>query len=202
MPICAANVVLLEARIDVAKAFLGSFLLKKISQLAFCGIASSISVSLLFLSSLVCFLQYSITVLSGVLIVMVALVSNLKNSFLVYMVVSIISLFFVLNKEVVFLYIFFVGFYPQTFVLSYKIKNKILRFSFKLAVLLALSLFLNLVFLCLFTPYAEQNKIMENNLFILNSLYVLFTLMLYDRFLHFFVTHHFTYIKNRFFKNM
>ena len=199
MLICVVIALLQEGPIDVANLWLVAYILKKVSQLAFCGVISSISVSLLFISGFICILHYSTAVLAGVLITIAALVTDVKLSFLVYIVVSIVSLFTVLNKEVVFFYIFFGGIYPQILVLSHKIKNILFKFIFKTAAILILSLILNFVFLSLLTPSLKNS---HNNLFIINLVFIFSIFALYDRFLHVFIKFHFPYIKNKFFKNI
>ena len=87
-------------------------MLKKSSKTALGGIVAALSVSIMFMVSIVPFLTYALPAAAAALLIPVIVEINKKWALGVYLSVSILSLLFLPNKEVAVIYTAFFGYYP------------------------------------------------------------------------------------------
>ena len=115
--------------------------------------SSAISLFILFFSSFMAIFSLAVAEFCGIFVFLIILMYNRKYGICVYLVVISSSIFFVPNKESVFLYIFFFGLYPILYFNLNKIKNKALKIISKLAFFSMFSLIINLIFFYIFSFY-------------------------------------------------
>lgn len=103
-------------------------------QISLAGIASALSIVLLFLGSAIWLLSYVMPIITGLLMIIITQCLNKKTAFTVYFCVSVLSLFLLSDKECVLIYVFFFGYYPIVKDSIEKINNNFLRWVLKFAI--------------------------------------------------------------------
>lgn len=86
--------------------------MKQSSKTALGGIVAALSISIMFMVSVVPFLTYALPAAAAVLLIPVIIEINKKWALGVYFSVSILSLLILPNKEVAVIYAAFFGYYP------------------------------------------------------------------------------------------
>ena len=81
-------------------------------KIAFGGITSALSLTIMFLTGLIPTLTYAMPAVSGALLMMLVIEINPKFAGAVYLSVSILSLLIVADKEAAVMYAIFFGYYP------------------------------------------------------------------------------------------
>lgn len=81
-------------------------------KIAFGGVTSALSLTIMFLTGLIPTLTYAMPAISGALLMMLAIEINPKFAGAVYMSVSILSFLVVADKEAAVMYALFFGYYP------------------------------------------------------------------------------------------
>ena len=140
--------------------------------------------------------SYLICCMSGVLITIVAVKTDEKLAFLVYLVVSISSIFILPTKNVAFIYIFFIGYYPIVRLFLEKIKFKFLTIAIKTIIFLTISIICNIIFLFVF-EIKTKNFFLE---FKIGVFVLFFSIMVYDNFLVTFIKRYYSVLEERIFR--
>lgn len=92
------------------------------TKVALCGIISSVSVVLMFMTGLVPFLTYTLPAVSGALLAIVVIEINKKWATGAYIAISLLSLLIVADKEAAMFFVAFFGYYP---IIKEVIENKL-----------------------------------------------------------------------------
>lgn len=92
------------------------------TKVALCGIISSVSVVLMFMTGLVPFLTYTLPAVSGALLAIIVIEINKKWATGAYIAISLLSLLIVANKEAAMFFVAFFGYYP---IIKEVIENKL-----------------------------------------------------------------------------
>lgn len=82
------------------------------TKVALCGIISSVSVVLMFMTGLVPFLTYTLPAVSGALLAIIVIEINKKWATGAYIAISLLSLLIVADKEAAMFFVAFFGYYP------------------------------------------------------------------------------------------
>lgn len=112
--------------------------MKKSSKTALGGMVAALSVSLLFLVSVVPFLTYALPAAAAALLILVVIEINKKWAFGVYVSVSLLGLLVVPNKEVAVLYAAFFGFYPIVKAAIEKNMPRVVEYTLKVLLFLVM----------------------------------------------------------------
>ncbi len=105
----------------------------KTFKLAFCGIITALSVSLMF-AALIPSMTYVFPALSGIVLWVISVQINAKWALLSFAAASLLSFMIVPELEANLFFVFFFGYYPILRPVLEKIKPKILAFLAKFAV--------------------------------------------------------------------
>lgn len=92
------------------------------TRVALCGIISSVSVVLMFMTGLVPFLTYTLPAVSGALLAIIVIEINKKWATGAYIAISLLSLLIVADKEAAMFFVAFFGYYP---IIKEVIENKL-----------------------------------------------------------------------------
>lgn len=92
------------------------------TKVALCGIISSVSVVLMFMTGLVPFLTYTLPAVSGALLAIIVIEINKKWAAGAYIAISLLSLLIVADKEAAMFFVAFFGYYP---IIKEVIENKL-----------------------------------------------------------------------------
>lgn len=92
------------------------------TKVALCGIISSVSVVLMFMTGLVPFLTYTLPAVSGALLAIIVIEINKKWATGAYIAISLLSLLIVADKEAAMFFVAFFGYYP---IIKEVIENKL-----------------------------------------------------------------------------
>ena len=103
-------------------------------KLAFSAIIAALSTVLMFLSGVIPVATIALPAIAGCMLIPVVIETNIKWGFAVYMVCSLLSLLLSSDKEAVFFYILFFGYYPLLYAVLGKIKWSVLRYAVKLLI--------------------------------------------------------------------
>lgn len=79
---------------------------------ALCGVMTALSVVLMSVTTIIPVFMYVVPIVTGIIVLIVADVSNKKWGIGVYFATSVLSLLLVTDKEAVLTYVLFFGFYP------------------------------------------------------------------------------------------
>lgn len=82
------------------------------TRVALCGIISSVSVVLMFMTGLIPFLTYTLPAVSGALLAIIVIEVNKKWATGAYVAISLLSLLIVADKEAAMFFVAFFGYYP------------------------------------------------------------------------------------------
>lgn len=186
-------------------------MIKKKSQklsfkIALGGIIAALSLALIFMSSMLTMLNYTIPCIAGMLVAVMVIETDKKTAFLCYLTVSILSIMITPNFESSLLYIMFMGYYPILKALLEKNCNmtveRIIKFAvFNVAVIAYYKLFMAVftspesdeAFLKMLGKYAEYA-----NLVLLGMANVFF--VMYDSLLSQLIEIYIKSIRKRFFR--
>lgn len=133
--------------------------MKNTSSVAIGGILTAISVLIIYLSTILPYLELVIPAFAGSLLIIFLAEGNVKWSVLVYITVSILSFIVVPNKEAVLMYIFFFGYYLIVkYVLEKKLNKKICLFI-KLLIFNVSMIVSNVLLIYVFNiPFEEMER--------------------------------------------
>ena len=98
--------------------------MRKSTQVALGGLASSLCLVLMFLTGVFPFATYALPAMAGIILITVVIENGASTAWLVYVVVSILSIFIVPDKEASLIFIAFFGYYPI-------LKQKLEQIKFK-----------------------------------------------------------------------
>ncbi|MEG1996545.1 MAG: hypothetical protein RR036_03440 [Oscillospiraceae bacterium] len=122
---------------------------KSTRKVAFCGIVTGLAIVSMFLGGLIPFAEYTFPAISGILFVAIVIEYSKKTAFIAYVAVSLLSIFLAPNKEMVVIFIGFLGYYP--IVKSYfettksRVTEWVLKMiSFNIAVIISYVIAINL----------------------------------------------------------
>lgn len=104
---------------------MGGVTLKNTSKIAFAGMLSALTVTVMFATALLPFMTYALPAIAGFIITIAVLELGETWAWMVFGAVSFICLFLVPDKEAVMIYVFFFGYYP---ILKRKLESKVPRF--------------------------------------------------------------------------
>ncbi len=107
--------------------------MKQSSKTALGGIVAALSVTLLFMLSVIPFLTYALPALAGALIILLVIELNKKWAAGVYVAVSLLAVLFVPDKEAAMMYAAFFGYYPIIKALVEARFKKVVCWIFKIA---------------------------------------------------------------------
>ena len=113
---------------------IGDFNMKKSKQIALCSMLAALTLTMMFLGSVIWAFTYVAPLAGSVIMVIICDAVNKKNALLTYAAVSLISVFFLPDKECALTYVFFFGYYVIIRDNLEKIKPKILSFIVKLII--------------------------------------------------------------------
>ncbi len=106
----------------------------KSTQVALGGLASALSLLLMFLTGMIPFGDYALPAFAGVVLLANVVENGRKTAVLVYVAVSLLALFVVPSKEAALLFVFFFGYYPILQTLLTQIRVRLLRVAAKFAI--------------------------------------------------------------------
>jgi len=125
-------------------------MVKKSTQVALGGLASSLCLLLMFMTGLIPFSTFAVPALAGMVLIAVVIENGYKAAALVYIATSFLSVFIVPDREAAMIFIFFFGYYPILKGKIEKFKSKILEltlkfFIFNISVVLAYVFIINIL---------------------------------------------------------
>lgn len=100
-------------------------------KVALCGVFSGLALVFLLLTTVIPVGTYALPIVSGILLVAVAVEFNTKWAFAAYFAVSVLSFLLSGDKEAVLYFIMFFGFYPIVKKYFERIKSKVLSMILK-----------------------------------------------------------------------
>ncbi|MDD6225154.1 MAG: hypothetical protein PUB41_02720 [bacterium] len=100
-------------------------------KVALCGVFSGLALAFLLLTTVIPVGTYALPIVSGILLVAVAVEFNTKWAFAAYFAVSVLSFLLSGDKEAVLYFIMFFGFYPIVKKYFERIKSKVLSMILK-----------------------------------------------------------------------
>lgn len=102
-------------------------------KMALGGILGALAIVLMLMGSIIPFATFAAPAMAGALIMPIAIEFGLGAGWLLYGAISLLSLFMVADKEMAFMFVFLMGFYPLLKAVFEHIKPKILCLAAKLA---------------------------------------------------------------------
>ncbi len=167
--------------------------MKKNSKIAFGSIIISITIALLFASSMMPFFKFSICAFCAALIAVVNLSFGGKFAFVVFLAASLGAFFVVPQKTVVVAYFLFIGYYPIVHLaINNKINNVVVRSLIKLLIFIFFAVVFSLLTIYLF----EFKNKLTINFFFFSVMEYLFKFIIIDCWLFYFIKYKFPLIKN------
>ena len=161
--------------------------MKNSLKIAFCGIATAISVVLMLFGGIIVLLAYIMPMLAGVLMLMVKKTFGTSAAWITYVSTSVLSFILVADRECMLMYVMFFGFYPIIKSTLEKIKSKPLEIILKLlifnALMAVIQLVLVYVFLIPFDDGGVTAVFVLLYIVLLNLLFVTYNLLLNKIFL-------------------
>ena len=106
--------------------------MRQSKKIAFTGVISAMSITILLLTSIFPFATYALPALSGVLFAILVIEINVKYAMLSYIVTSILSAILVPDKEAYLVFVCLLGYYPILKSIIEQIKSKLISYFFKL----------------------------------------------------------------------
>ncbi len=155
----------------------------KSRRIAVCGIFSALSLTCMLMGSFFPFSDYLAPAISGIFILPVVIEYKLPSGILMYLAISLLSLFVTPRKEIVAVFIFFLGWYPFAKLYFDKLKFKTFLWLIKVVVF-NLSLSLAYFFIIIIFPIGEVVSEFEGMSFLFISILIFFaniTFIIYDR---------------------
>ena len=86
--------------------------MRKSTQVALGGLASSLCLVLMFMTGLFPFATYALPAMAGIILIIIVIENGPSTAWLVYAAVSMLSMFVVPDKEAALIFIAFFGYYP------------------------------------------------------------------------------------------
>ena len=86
--------------------------MRKSTQVALGGLASSLCLVLMFMTGLFPFATYALPAMAGIILIIIVIENGPSTAWLVYTAVSLLSMFVVPDKEAALIFIAFFGYYP------------------------------------------------------------------------------------------
>ena len=108
--------------------------MKKSKQIALCSMLAALSLTLMFLGSIIWAFTYIAPLVSSLIMVIICDTAGKRSAFITYLAVSIIALFFLPDKECALTYVFFFGYYVIIKGSIERIKPKALSYFVKLLI--------------------------------------------------------------------
>ncbi len=163
---------------------------------ALCGMTTSISVSLMFLTGILPALTYTLPAFAGAILIILVIELGNKWAFMSYVSVSILSIFLAADKEAALIFIAFFGYYPILKNNIEKIKNKFLRILLKLLTFnFSMSIFIFLTIKLISFP-RDITELMYLPIYWFVLIFINFIFILYDYVLSGFIIKYNKTIKN------
>lgn len=153
----------------------------KVFNISLCGVISALSVVVMMLTMLIPIASYTLPALAGMLCTLIVIEVNKKSALAVYVVVSVLSIIIVPDKEAVFLYILFFGYYPiLKNILENRIKSNVIQFVLKLLIFTLSAIIAYLLSIFILGIPAEEYEIFGVNLPIIFLLICIASFVMYD----------------------
>lgn len=163
---------------------------------ALCGMATSISVSLMFLTGILPALTYTLPAFAGAILIILVIELGSKWAFMSYISVSILSIFLAADKEAALIFIAFFGYYPILKNSIEKMKNKFLRVLLKLLVFnFSIAIFIFLTIKLISFP-KDITELINMPIYWVMLVFINFIFILYDYVLSGFIIKYNKTIKN------
>ncbi|MDF2567082.1 MAG: hypothetical protein K0R90_538 [Oscillospiraceae bacterium] len=108
--------------------------MKKSYKVSIGGTVASLSLLLMFLTSIFPFANYALPAIAGLLLIVIVVEINKKYALVVYLAVSLLSVVIVPMKEPAFLYAAFFGYYAILKSVLEQLKNRAVEWTLKLLV--------------------------------------------------------------------
>ena len=108
--------------------------MRKSTQVALGGLASSLCLVLMFLTGVFPFATYALPAMAGIILITVVIENGASTAWLVYAAVSLLSFFIVPDKEAAMMFVAFFGYYPILKEKLEKIRCKPIQFLIKLII--------------------------------------------------------------------
>ncbi|MEE1219103.1 MAG: hypothetical protein U0L20_04185 [Ruminococcus sp.] len=109
-----------------------STLINSTYRIAFCGVISALSLTLMMLTAVFPLGTYAIPCIAGVIITTIVIEYGYKWATAVYIAVALLSLFFAADKEAVSYFILIFGYYPiLKGIIEKNIKTRLVQYIFK-----------------------------------------------------------------------
>ena len=105
--------------------------MSKNSKITLCGVVSALCIALMFLTTVIPFMYYTIPAVAGVLLLFVLLETSASWAFMSYTTVSLLSILLLPEKSSALLFILLLGYYPLIKFYIDKCKIKILNLIIK-----------------------------------------------------------------------
>ena len=105
--------------------------MKKSKQIALCAMLAALSITLMFLGSIIWAFTYIAPLVSSIIMIIICDTANRKNALITYAAISIISAIFLPDKECALTYVFFFGYYVIIREYLQKIRPKALSILIK-----------------------------------------------------------------------
>ena len=86
--------------------------MRQSAKTALAGIISALAVAIMFATTIIPFLTYALSAISGALLLLMVIEINRRWAFTSYVAVSILSILLLNDKEAALMYILFFGYYP------------------------------------------------------------------------------------------
>lgn len=149
------------------------------TKVALCGIISSVSVVLMFMTGLVPFLTYTLPAVSGALLAIIVIEINKKWATGAYIAISLLSLLIVADKEAAMFFVAFFGYYPIIKEVIESKLPKVLEWIVKLLLFNAAAVAAYMVIIYVFgIPFDEMEEYGKYSVFLLlamgNIIFILY----------------------------
>lgn len=151
-------------------------------KIAICGITGALAAVIMLMGGIIPFATYVAPAIAGLLIIPIAIEFGLKSGMLLYVSISFLSFFIVPDKEMVFIFIFLLGYYPLLKAKLEKIKHLIIRLFAKLVVFNASVLAVYGLMIFVFRLDMVVAEFKESGIIFIAVLLVManFTFLIYD----------------------
>jgi hypothetical protein len=132
-----------------------------------CAVLSALTASFIYIASISITGQLGFVAVASLFGIAAVVEYNISGGVLVYVCSSLLSLLIVSDKNIVFLYILFFGYYPILKLLAERVKSKVIQWAIKLLVMnIALAVIIFAFYITLF-----------NMSYVMNSYILLFALV-------------------------
>lgn len=107
---------------------------KNTKKVAICGVMGALSIVVMLLGGIFPLATFCAPAIAGILIMPIVIEYGGKSGILLYISISLLSVFIAADKEMAFIFIFFLGYYPLLKTVLEKIKPAILKLFIKLII--------------------------------------------------------------------